>query len=245
MKDNDCVILMHSLGDSRVNSQSHSLVYNKILKLAKRLDKFTPKEIEPILNIDNPQPILDKLVEEKSLQFQNGIYFYIKKKSKHLDLPLIFQFHAKEEIDMIIKCFCAGVATDKGAFLLGISDGPLQKFNMYFRKIIYEKQLQELKEYFAKNPKAPKVRTFYDIPVYFYLYDDKLFVTGKKFKAKDLKEHTKEEKLKIKVLYSRLRRRINHSNMKKLLPYHVAEHIWKYGKRFEELESKLKCYLFS
>ena len=74
MKDNDCVIFMHSLGDSRANSQSHSLVYNKILKLAKRLNKFTMEEIEPILNIDNLQNFLDMLVEEKSLQFQNGIY---------------------------------------------------------------------------------------------------------------------------------------------------------------------------
>lgn len=243
MKDNDCVILMHSLGDSRVNSQSHSLVYNKILKLAKRLDKFTPKEIEPILNIDNLQEILDDLIKEKSLQIQNGFYFYIKKESKKSDLPLFFQFHTKEEIDMIIKCFCAGVATDKGAFLIGISDGPLQKFNMYFREMIYEKRLQELKEYFAKNPKAPKVRTFYEIPVYFYLYDDKLFVTGKELKAKVSEEHTKEEILKIKVLYSRLRRSINHSNMKKLLPYHVAEHIWKYGKEFEQLKSEIYSLL--
>src|SRR5574344_75569 len=211
---------------------------NKILKLAKRLDKFTLEDIEPILNIDNMQEILDNLIKEKSLQFQNGFYFYIKKEYKKSDLPLFFQFHAKEEIDMIIKCFCAGVATDKGAFLIGISDGPLQKFNMYFREMIYEKQLQELKEYFAKNPKAPKVRTFYEIPVYFYLYDTKLFVVGKPLYAKNPNEHTEEEKLKIKILYSRLRRSINHSNMKKLLPYHIAEHIWKYGKEFDELKDK-------
>jgi len=217
---------------------------DKVLKLAKRLNKFTIEEIEPILNIDNLQQVLDELVKEKLLQFKNGSYFYIKKESKKSDLPLFFQFHTKEEIDMIIKCFCSGVTSDKGAFLLGISDATLQKFNMYFRKIIYEKQLQELKEYFAKNPKAPKIRTFYDIPVYFYLYDDKLFETGKELKARDLKEHTKEEKLKIKVLYSRLRRSINHSNMKKLLPYHVAENIWKYGKDFEQLKNDI-CSLLN
>ena len=212
---------------------------NKILKLAKRLNKFSLEEIEPILNCDNLQEILGELVEEKLLQFQCGIYFYIKNEYKKSDLPMFFQFHTKGEIDMIIKLFCAGVATDKGAFLLGISDATLQKFNMYFRKIIYERQLQELKENFVQNPKSPKVRTFYDIPVYFYLYDDKLFVTGKELNGKDLKEHTREDKLKIKVLYSRLRRSINHSNMKKLLPYHIAEHIWKYGKEFDELKDKI------
>lgn len=216
---------------------------DKILKLAKRLNKFTIEEIEPILNIENLQEILDELVKEKLLQFKNGTYFYVKEESKKLDLPLFFQFHTKEEINMIIKCFCAGVTTDKGAFLLGISDATLQKFNMYFRKMIYEKQLQELKEHFAQNPKVPKVRIFYDIPVHFYLYDEKLFVTGKELKSKDLNEHTKAEKLKIKVLYSRLRRSINHSNMKKFLLYHVAEHIWKYGKDFEQLKNEIYTLL--
>lgn len=215
---------------------------DKLLRLAKRLNKFTLEEIEPILNIDNLQEILDNLVKEKFLQFKNGIYFYQKKK-EHLPLPLFFQFHTKEEINMIIKCFCAGVTSDKGAFLLGISDATLQKFNMYFRKIIYEKQLQELKEYFTKNPKEPKVRTFYDIPVYFYLYDEKLFVTGKELKSKNLNEHSKQEKLKIKILYSRLRRSINHSNMKKLLPHHISEHIWKYGKAFEQLKNEIYSLL--
>jgi hypothetical protein len=68
-------------------------------------------------------------------------------------------------------------------------------------------------------------------------------VTEKELKAKDLKEHTREEKLKIKVLYSRLRRSINHSNMKKLLPLHVAEHIWKYGKDFEQLRNEIYSLL--
>lgn len=212
---------------------------DKLLKLAKRLNKFSIEEIEPILNVNNLQEILDELVEEKFLQFHNGIYFYTKKESKKSDMPLFFQFHTKEEIDIIIKCFCAGITTDKGAFLLGISDATLQKFNMYFRKIIYEKQLQELKKYFTQNPKVPKVRIFYDIPIYFYLHDEKLFVMGKELKSKNLHEHSKQEKLKIKVLYSRLHRSINHSNMKKLMPYHVAEHIWKYRKDFEQLKNEI------
>ena len=216
---------------------------NKVLKLAKRLNKFSLDEIEPILNCENLQEILDELVEEKLLQLQNGIYFYVKKESKKSDLPLFFQFHTKEEIVMIVKCFCVGITSDKGAFLLDVSDATLQKFNAYFRKIIYEKQLQELKEHFAKNPKAPKVRTFYEIPVYFYLYDEKLFVVEKPLYSKDSTEHTKEEKLKIKVLYSRLRRSINHSNMKKLRPYHVAEHIWKYGKELKELKNEIYSLL--
>ena len=48
------------------------------------------------------------------------------------------------------------------------------------------------------------------------MYDGKLFVVDKPLKSNIDKEHSKSEKLKIKVLYSRLRRSINHSKMKKL-----------------------------
>jgi len=44
-------------------------------------------------------------------------------------------------------------------------------------------------------------------------------------KATPEKSHTKEESLRIKVLYSRLRRSINHFQMKQNLAQHAAEHI--------------------
>src|SRR5574344_1073878 len=97
-------------------------VKNKLLKLAKRLNKFTLEEVEPILNCEKLQEILDELVKEKLLQFKNGIYSYIKNESKKSDLPLFFQFHTKDELDMIIKCFCTGITSDKVAFLLDVSD---------------------------------------------------------------------------------------------------------------------------
>ena len=80
------------------------------------------------------------------------------------------------------------------------------------------------------------MRKFYEIPVYFYLYDGELFVIDKplKTKRKNL-PHTKEESLRIKVLYSRLRRSINHSQIKQNLAQHVAEHIWRYGENLQKL----------
>jgi hypothetical protein len=212
------------------------------------LSRFTLEEISLIAELEESEAekILNVLIKENFLKKQNDIYIYIEeKKSPQNRLPIMFQFHQPEEIDMIIKCFCAGITTDKGAFLLGISNTTLQNFNIYFRKIIYEKQLKKLEKYFEQNPKIAKVRTFYEIPVCFYLYDEELFVTEKPLTSKGLKPHTKQENLKIKVLYSRLRRSINHSKMKKLMPYHVAEHLWKYGKGFEQLTNELKLILFA
>ena len=208
---------------------------DKILKLAKRLDKFRLEDIDPILNCEGVNEVLAELVKEGRLDFDANIYSY-REPMKHLPLPFCFKFHSQEKIEMITKCFCAGVKSKQASFLLDISDATMQNFYKHFRQMIYERQLNILKTYFEREPKTHKMRTFFDIPVYFYLYDNELFVVDKPLKTK-LKElpHTKQESLRIKVLYSRLRRSINHPKMKQNLVQHVAEHVWKYGKSLNNI----------
>lgn len=165
------------------------------------------------------------------LNLVGEIYSY--KAELNLPLPFCFKFHSQEKIEMIMKCFCAGVKSKQASFLLDIGDATMQNFYKHFRQMIYERQLNALKTHFEQKPKIAKMRRFYDIPAYFYLYDGKLFVADKPLKTKRKKlPHTKEESLRIKVLYSRLRRSINHSQMKQNLAQHVAEHIWRYGKDY-------------
>ena len=200
---------------------------DKILKLAKRLDKFRLEDIEPILNCEGVNETLEGLVKEGRLDFDGNIYSY-KEPVKHSPLPFCFKFHSQEKIEMITKCFCAGVKSKQASFLLDISDATVQNFYKHFRQMIYERQLNALKTHFERKPKIPKMRKFFDIPVYFYLYDDELFVVDKPLKTEQQAlPHTKEESLRIKVLYSRLRRSINHSKMKQNLAQHVAEHVWR------------------
>lgn len=137
---------------------------------------------------------------------------------------------------MITKCFCAGVKSKQASFLLDIADATVQNFYKHFRQMIFERQLNALKTHFEREPRIPKMRRFYDIPVYFYLYDDDLFVVDKPLKTKRKKlPHTKEESLRIKVFYSRLRRSINHSQMKQNLAQHVTEHMFKYDKSYNDI----------
>ena len=56
-------------------------------------------------------------------------------------------------------------------------------------------------------------------------------------------QHTRDEKLRIKVLYSRLRRSINHSNKKKFMHHHVAEGILRMQLSDVELIDYLKKYI--
>lgn len=215
---------------------------NKILKLAKRLETFSLEDIEAIMG-EGIEDVLQKLVEEGQLNLVGGIYLY--KTKQNLPLPFCFKFHSQEKIEMITKCFCVGVKSKQASFLLDIGDATMQNFYKHFRQMIYERQLNTLKTHFEQKPKIAKMRRFYDIPVYFYLYNDELFVVDKPLKTKRKKfSHTKEESLRIKVLYSRLRRSINHSQMKHNLAQHVAEHIWNYEKDSELLFFDIYASIF-
>ena len=70
---------------------------DKVLKLAKRLDKFTLEDIEPILNSDGVNEVLQGLVTEGRLDFNGNFYSY-KEPVKHLPLPFCFKFHSQEKI---------------------------------------------------------------------------------------------------------------------------------------------------
>ena len=212
---------------------------NKILKLAKRLETFSLEDIESIMG-EGIEDALQELVKDGKLNLVSGIYSY--KTERNLPLPFCFKFHSQEKIEMITKCFCAEVKSKQASFLLDIGNATMQNFYKHFRQMIYERQLNALKTHFEQKPKIAKMRRFYDIPVYFYLYDGELFVVDKPLKTKRKKlPHTKEESLRIKVLYSRLRRSINHSQMKQNLAQHVAEHVWKYKKIYKNLYYNQGC----
>lgn len=206
---------------------------NKILKLAKRLETFKLEEVESIIG-EGLEDILQELVEGGQLNLVGEIYSY--KAERNLPLPFCFKFHSQEKIEMITKCFCTGMKSKQASFLLDIGDATMQNFYKHFRQMIYERQLNALKTHFEQKPKIAKMRRFYDIPVYFYLYDGKLFVADEPLKTKRKKlPHTKQESLRIKVLYSRLRRSINHFQMKQNLAQHVAEHMFKYDKSYNDI----------
>lgn len=145
---------------------------NKILKLAKRLETFKLEDIESITG-EGIEDILQELVEGGRLNLVGEIYSY--KAELNLPLPFCFKFHSQEKIEMITKCFCAGVKSKQASFLLDIADATVQNFYKHFRQMIFERQLNALKTHFEREPRIPKMRRFYDIPVYFYLYDDDLF----------------------------------------------------------------------
>lgn len=224
---------------------------DKVQKLCKRLNKFTLDEIAFIAESDESdiKIVLDTLLKQRVLRKHGDIYIYIeKKKSQEKNhIPLIFQYHSQETIDMIIKCFCAELTITKTCLIMNLSEDCISKFNLCFRKLIYNIQLNELKNFFRKKPQQYRMRKFFGIPMYFYYYNEKLYVSSTPLKeptGTNSVSFTQNEVRKFKTQYSRLTRVLNHNKNKEFLEYKIAERICRADKNFEEFYDFLKKSLF-
>ena len=221
----------------------------KILKLAKRLNKFDFDEIQCIsqCEVEKLERILGELVAENQIKLVGNLYLYSPLKQslqKVLMLPQKFQYHPKETIELIIKCFCADIDAEKASKILDPQKACIGTFNRYFREIIYKKQEQELLAYFKKEPRQARHRKVFDKELNIYLYADKLFITDKNLKSKNVIPCSENNRLQIKTLYLRAMRQFNNCAYKKYITHHVAEQIWRYGKEFEQLKEELCDSLF-
>ena len=222
----------------------------RILKLCKRLNKFSLDEIETISEIDSSElkPIIDGLIHEERLTYCDGTYYYNKrvcKKQQTSKLPLFFEFHKKQDIEYIIRGFCTDVEVLKMIDLFGLSNHVMNTFYAYFRTVIYNKQYKELLKYFEKCPKLPQERVYMNTKVYLYLYNHKLYVSEKYLVNKDAKKNKEQERLEIKNIYLRSYRKVLSRSFAHKFHLHLAEEIWKYGKSFDEEYSALNKMLFA
>lgn len=212
----------------------------RILRLCKRLEKFSFEDISTIADdIDESvlKLLLLTLTNEKRLIKNNDIYFYNKKVSANKQIskePLFFQFHTKQDMDYILKGFCADVEVFKMMDLFGFSKHLMNKSYQYFRTVIYEQQRQELLKYFARTPKIAQERVYMNTKVYLYLYDNKLFVSEKYLESKNARKHTEAERLEIKNIYLRSYRKVLSRSFAHKFHLHLTEEIWKWGKEFDE-----------
>jgi len=211
---------------------------DKILKLAKRLNKFTLDEIASISEVEESElaPILEN---SEQIKKSGTVYLYIPAQktnpAQNTLLPKL-QYHTPETIDMIVKCFCAEIEVNKAIKILRPQKDCITKFYKSFRECLYRQQYQELVRSFKENPKVPKERTFYNKTVYLYLYDNKLFISLEPLKTSRQVMHTTEETKKLKALYSKIRRRLDTNwSYEHYFYHHIAEIIWRDEKNYEQL----------
>lgn len=217
----------------------------RILRLCKRLDKFSFEDILTIAD-DVEESALEllllTLVDEKRLTMRGDVYLYNKKvctNKTSLNQPQFLQHHSKQEMDYMIKGFCADLEVFKMIDVFGFSKHVANKYYFYFRTLIYEDQKAELLKHFENTPKIPQERIYMNTKVYLYLYNGRLFVSEKYIVSKDARKHREEERLEIKNIYLRSYRKVLSRSFAHKFHLHLAEELWKYGKEFNERYKKL------
>lgn len=225
---------------------------DQILKLCKRLKKCTLNDILQLMEIQPAvlELALLYLIQEGALQEKDGVYTVIEKTTKkgqieNKNLQFMFMFHSPETVDLIMRGFCASITTQKLAYLVNLDDNCIGDFYRIFRNLIYERQLNELLNYYFVDPQQGRFRTFFEKYAYFYSYDNKIFVSKKLLQAKKEKNFTNTEIQEFKKVYSYLSRIESHNMNEVCLYQRLAEGIWRREKRFQELYTDLKNNLIN
>lgn len=219
---------------------------NRVLRLCRRLDKFTLDEISTIaedINESVLELLLLTLVQEGKLTLRNGLYLYNKKQISKK--PSILSFYPKQIIDTAIRCFCLSIPAYKVAQIIGIANNSTVKLYNIFRELIYERQAKKLNFLYGKSPQQGRNRIFFNEELSFYVYNNQVFVSENPFQSPDEKAFTKSEVQEFKKVYSYLTRFTSHNSNKVDLPQKLAEGIWRRNKEFKELYADLKVNLLS
>ena len=218
----------------------------RVLKLCRRLDKFTLDEISTItedINESVLELLLLTLVQEGKLTFRNGLYFY-NKQSFNKKYSILSYYPAKI-LDIVIRCFCLSIPAYKAKDIIAITESSTMQLYYIFRQLIYERQTKKLNFLYGKSPQQCRNRMFFDTEFHFYIYNNQVFVSEKLFQSREEKIFTKPEIQEFKKVYSYLTRFTSHNSNKVDLPQKLAEGIWRRNKEFKELYADLKVNLLS
>lgn len=217
----------------------------RILRLCKRLDKFSFEDISTIAD-DVQENVLELMltmfVQEKRLTLRNNTYFYNKASCK-TQIPQIFQYHSKEDTDLIIRCFCANISSNVACNIAKVADGTIVKFYQLFREKIYNRQEQDLIKNYSNDPQIARHRIFFEQEVHFYTYRDTIYVSDKIYESSKERNLTQDEIKEFKKVVSYISRSIVHNKNEYFLHNKIAEAIWRRNKSFEQLYSELKFLL--
>lgn len=225
---------------------------DQLLLLCKRLRNATHDELLDFMEVEEDvlNSMLLYLINEGSIEDNDGCYRYVQtprstEQKKIKNLHLMFQYHSPETIDLIIKSFCLKLPSQKVCYLVNLSDTCIIQFYNEFRKLIYERQFKTLYNKFFAKPKIGRYRLFFEHYVYFYVYDNRVYVSEKLLRYNNEKNFDKSEIKEFKKIYSYLSRFDCHNKNAVNIHHKLAEGIWRREKEFQELYMDLKYNLLN
>ena len=158
---------------------------DKILRLCKRLNQFSLNEIVTVTELDQEDVkfILDEFVKDKKLFKNRDQYLYNNKKQpiktvsngriERKNINAMFEYRTLEEKEIIIKGFCLEIPPQKLCELVNLQTNCICHYYAIFRKMIYDRQFNELSIEYAEDPQKGRYRIFYDKYAYFNVYNGK------------------------------------------------------------------------
>lgn len=210
----------------------------QILRLCRRLNKFTLDEIVTISEIESEdiKYILDELVSANLIILSNGYYFYKKKFLKNnVKIAKFFEYHSKETNILILKCFCADIPVLKVADIVEPSKSAVSNYYAFFRNLLYNNQHSELEKAYKDNPKIPSIRALYDKKIYLYNYNGEIYISANRLKSdKEEKHHTNKELLASNKAYYKIRREFQNFAYTQSFAQIAYSKYWLDGKTMEE-----------
>ena len=158
----------------------------QILKLCKRLNKFTLENLEILSEVPKAEllPILSKFVDENKLIKQENEYLFQKSKLS-VQKYSIFKTYPAIINDIVLRCFCENINSIKASNIANIGENQIQSFYTIFRTLIYQRQKQKLDFYYLKSPQKARHRKFFNQEVYLYLYCNQIFVSENLLKSSE------------------------------------------------------------
>ena len=124
----------------------------QILKLCKRLNKFTLENLEILSEIPKTEllPILSEFVDKNKLIKQENEYVFQKSRLS-VQKYSIFKTYPAIINDIVLRCFCENINSIKASNIANIGENQIQSFYTIFRTLIYQKQKQKLDFYYQKK----------------------------------------------------------------------------------------------
>ena len=213
----------------------------QILKLCKRLNKFTLENLEILSEIPKAEllSILSKFVDENKLIKQENEYLFQKSKIS-VQKYSIFKTYPAIINDIVLRCFCENINSIKTSHIVNIGEDQVQKIYTIFRTLIYNRQKQKLDFYYLKSPQKARHRKFFNQEVYLYLYSNQIFVSENLLKSSKDKTFSLEQKAEFTTIYCYLLRNLTHNTMANNLNYKIAETLWRRKREFKDLYYDLK-----
>ena len=213
----------------------------QILKLCKRLNKFTLENLEILSEVPKAEllPILSKFADENKLIKQENEYVFQKSKLS-VQKYSIFKTYPAIINDIVLRCFCENINSIKTSHIVNIGEDQVQKIYTIFRTSIYQRQKQKLDFYYLKSPQKARYRKFFNQEVYLYLYCNQIFVSENLLKSSEDKTFSKDQKAEFTTIYCYLLRNLTHNTIAYNLNYKIAETLWRRKREFKDLYYDLK-----